>query len=213
MTKKHIAYIVMSLLFSNCGLFFKGNSAIPKIKRDKNFKYSWREFTQAASINSPNWDTAAIELRVYWENWGNGVHKMAHIIQNKHGDWTAKGYEFMFYNDEHKDLINIRKIPISIKKTWTSNWQSICSENLLNTKTQEAVDKIYRKKLQEIIVVADGKSVTIEVANVKAKRRIDYSNAATMYQNYVRQNIEIKAYQDFLRLDSILTMEFRHTIQ
>jgi hypothetical protein len=207
--KQEIFFIII-LSFTFILIFFNDSIAQEplKLKKDRKYRYSNRLFTDSLNIGKPNFERINIELRIWsWES--NGTSILIQTQKLKNDKWLAIKWLFYYYNDNHYNFKDTKIDTIELSNNWISIWKKIKNDHLLNIDNQVNVDKKIKPFLKEAIIFADGIDYKIEVLTHKRKRKFNYDNPESYYENYKNQGITSEEYEKFIFLIQLLKKEFK----
>jgi hypothetical protein len=196
-----ILFIFGSLAFESC----ISQQETLRLKNDKKFSVSYRRFVNSLHINPPKFDSVNVELRFWKLDWSSGNHTVFLFRRLIDGKWTCERIPFYFYNDSHYDF-PAGRFQCSLKQ-WNQRWIHITQAGYLNLQTQTDLHLRITPKGMEVPLISDGVTYTIDVLTPKKKRSFTYSNPEDFDKFFKQKGFEIKEYNNFNSLLSILKEE------
>ena len=205
--------ITILLLVLSCYTFISLQGQTPMIKNQRGFKYMFSVYLDTIGFIKPDKRKIDIDLRIWHDCYTTGQTKLIRLIKFKNGDWFAHSLDYYCYNDSHCELSNFKIDTLSLSNTWTSTWNIIVGENLLNLPKQEELNKKLKTADGEILVVADGSGYCFEICSRKAKRRFCYGNPNSHFEFYKEKGIVSEDYKKVLHLIELIDKEFDWTFR
>jgi hypothetical protein len=197
-------FILTSILLSK--IFYCSSQTIPKIINDKHFKYSFQQFLDSMKVVSSDFEVIDFELRIWQFNWSDGYDKLIQLKRLKNGTWQCEKRNFYFYNNKNCRFSNL-STTYSLKENWNDDWEKIIKANYLNLPDQEGLNAKIKIKDKERLLIADGRSTTLDIITLKSKRSFSYSNPEDYLGFYKEKGIVVKEYIEFINFMDILKKE------
>lgn len=181
---------------------------VPKLEYRKRTKLRESAYLEQLGIRELSDKKIQVEVRIWKDNYGTGQTKMIRLMQSKNNDWIAQSLDYYCYNtnscEKEKGIVR----SLNLKANCQQSWQKIISLNLLDLPDQNELNKKVRAEAENILVVADGRSWTVEVITKKGKWKKVYNNPQSFAEFYNKSGDIAKEYVKPMNLFSELERAF-----
>jgi len=177
------------------------------IEPDKNFKYSYRAFSDSLDISRPDFRDIDLEIRIWMVDHLGGENTVVRLRRAGDSEWVCLRQSFDYLDGDESYVRKNREDTFRLKPTWNQAWTSIVDQHYLHLPDQRELYKAIKLPHGQQPDIDRGKTYTVEILTGQGNRKFSYSDPVEHFLFYKENGVEVMAYRRFATFLKILEAE------
>ena len=177
------------------------------IEPDKNFRYSYKAFSDSLNISRPDFRNVDLEIRIWMVDHVGGENAIVRLKRANNAQWVCLRQNFDYYDGDETFIVKNREDTFKLKPTWDEAWDMIIDQHYLHLPDQRELVKAIRLPYSRQPDIDRTKTYTVEILTQEGSRKFSYSDPVEHFLFYKDNGVEVMAYRRFATLLKILESE------
>ncbi|WP_224995270.1 hypothetical protein [Cesiribacter sp. SM1] len=173
----------------------------------KPFHNAYQSLCDSLKVAAPDFTKLELELRIWSFKWNDGSQRLIQVQKFKDGSWGAATRDFYYIDDERYNFYG-EQFRTPLQQDWSHKWTEIVEKGYLDLPSQQELNARILASGEELFLLEDDHSYTIELLTPNEQRSISYANPKGHQHYYTQLGLEVSEYAKVNSFLSILQNEF-----